>query len=816
MDVKLEACLGRKSLAEFTASNDPDAQKRRSTRIVQAVPITVVGVDALGQPFKERTSSLIISCHGCKYQSKHYVPKNAQVTLEIPRPEAELPNRSVRGRIIWVQRPRTVRELFQIGVEFQSPGNVWGIAFPPADWLRVPDDLAPGIPAPVAEHSERGAAPQSFPAAESLASNKIRLVPEDSSTTPAQLSMTFARQMARMLADAKQGLQQTIQESASAAVEEASRGVHLQIEAQIRQTIDKAVQSALAQVEAHASERAAELTAHARPVDVNEPSPEWLRAAEHNLRTIANQVTAQLSEVTEAQRAALSVHAERIVEQARHQANGLFGRIEADAGAAQEQLAQSRREIEAAALSIRSEGTQSLAAFREELAQQLSRAKGLVEELNAARTRAEATASQISNSAESIIAESERRLDKLLHDRNSHLQQRAQELITERVREMQPALETMAQNVIGRLAEQAHQRLAPQIELAQKVSSELTAGRQTTEQLIAAIHQRLTEAADQTLLESRERLQQQMAHFPIEIEAACRASVSKAAEEIDAKSNEVTHTTFESLYKSSEWYQKKAQTSMQAALEKSVDQAVGGLRNHAADISRLFASELDHYSRSYVEHTQGQLEESVKDSTARGRTQMQQAADTTAAAFSDRLHQASREALQNFTASVRQSSEETATQFEARAEGLRANMDAHLENFVADFQDRLNERVELGVDQARRVLDNQLTSMTEAWRQERDQQYRAWLERLNQASAEGVEAYRQRLENTSNSWLVASVTSLSQHSEEVIKAMALAAEVRLRDTCSNVFAGLGETIRQRLLGISSELAPGQNPPEKIK
>jgi len=145
---------------------------------------------------------------------------------------------------------------------------------------------------------------------------------------------------------------------------------------------------------------------------------------------------------------------------------------------------------------------------------------------------------------------------------------------------------------------------------------------------------------------------------------------------------------------------------------------------------------------------------------------------------------------------------------------LRANMDAHLENFVAEFQDRLNERVELGVNQARKDLDDQWTSMSETWRQERDQQYRAWLERLNQASAEAVDGYRQRLENTSNSWLVASVTSLSQHSEEVIKSMAQAAEIRLRDTCSNVFAGLGDTIRQRLLGISSELSSGQNPPEK--
>src|SRR5882757_5275745 len=109
-----------------------ELRKRRSTRIVQAVPLVVTGVDALGRPFVERTSSLIINCHGCRYQSKHYVLKNMWVTLEIPHAEAGLPPRQVRGRVAWIQRPRTVRQLFQVALEL--PGNVWGIGFPPEDW----------------------------------------------------------------------------------------------------------------------------------------------------------------------------------------------------------------------------------------------------------------------------------------------------------------------------------------------------------------------------------------------------------------------------------------------------------------------------------------------------------------------------------------------------------------------------------------------------------------------------------------------------------------------------------------------------------
>ena len=102
-------------VSESPNNASAELRKRRSTRIVQAVPLVVTGVDALGRPFVERTSSLIINCHGCRYQSKHYVLKNMWVTLEIPHPDPGQPPRQVRGRVAWIQRPRTVRQLFQVG-----------------------------------------------------------------------------------------------------------------------------------------------------------------------------------------------------------------------------------------------------------------------------------------------------------------------------------------------------------------------------------------------------------------------------------------------------------------------------------------------------------------------------------------------------------------------------------------------------------------------------------------------------------------------------------------------------------------------------
>src|SRR5712672_4515446 len=139
-------------VSEGAANTTEELRKRRSSRIVQAVPLVVTGVDALGRPFVERTSSLIINCHGCRYQSKHYVLKNMWVALEIPHAEAGQPPRQVRGRVAWIQRPRTVRQLFQVALELELPGNVWGIGFPPEDWFAFQD--APGSALPSGPRSE--------------------------------------------------------------------------------------------------------------------------------------------------------------------------------------------------------------------------------------------------------------------------------------------------------------------------------------------------------------------------------------------------------------------------------------------------------------------------------------------------------------------------------------------------------------------------------------------------------------------------------------------------------------------------------------
>lgn len=117
-------------------------EKRRSTRVVRAVPIIVVGTDPLGQPFRESTSTMVVDCYGCKFQSRNYVPKNSTVMVEIFHAPG-WDRRVVHGRVVWVQRPRTHRENYQVAIELDVPGNVWGVSPPPADWFAHPENQAP-------------------------------------------------------------------------------------------------------------------------------------------------------------------------------------------------------------------------------------------------------------------------------------------------------------------------------------------------------------------------------------------------------------------------------------------------------------------------------------------------------------------------------------------------------------------------------------------------------------------------------------------------------------------------------------------------
>ncbi|MGA9939741.1 MAG: hypothetical protein WBP92_15960, partial [Candidatus Acidiferrales bacterium] len=91
----------------------------------------------------------------------------------------------------------------------------------------------------------------------------------------------------------------------------------------------------------------------------------------------------------------------------------------------------------------------------------------------------------------------------------------------------------------------------------------------------------------------------------------------------------------------------------------------------------------------------------------------------------------------------------------------------------------------------------------ESFEAKRQAEQAEWMAQVKKSADESIENYKARLENTSNSWLLASATTLGQSSQAVMDTLSRSAEKRLREVCGEVLAGMGDTLKERLLGISS-------------
>lgn len=118
------------------------ANKRRSTRVKTGVFLDIRGTDGDGKSFMERRVTLEISFHGCRYYSRYSLPANSYVTMEVSNKNEKSASTDIRARVAWCRRSRQLGGLFQVGVEFENPGNIWDIADPPADW-RKPEPARP-------------------------------------------------------------------------------------------------------------------------------------------------------------------------------------------------------------------------------------------------------------------------------------------------------------------------------------------------------------------------------------------------------------------------------------------------------------------------------------------------------------------------------------------------------------------------------------------------------------------------------------------------------------------------------------------------
>ncbi len=208
---------------------------RRSSRVEHNVPLLVVATNQRGETFKERTSAVAVNLHGCRYSSRHDYAPETMVTLQVTGTDGASSS-LVRARVRSVLSAQTSRELCQVGVELETPGNVWGIPAPPDDWHHVlgssnsSSDGGAGVaPAP----SERRAEVTVFPGQ----SSGPAIVPALNPTEPSPAKDSTANKPERVVVNPEQ-LLQALQGKLQAA---ADKAVQTSLSAQLEDAVQIAV-----------------------------------------------------------------------------------------------------------------------------------------------------------------------------------------------------------------------------------------------------------------------------------------------------------------------------------------------------------------------------------------------------------------------------------------------------------------------------------------------------------------------------------------------------------------------------------------------
>jgi hypothetical protein len=863
---------------ESVPTSEPGAHKRRSTRIVQAVPLTVAGVDALGRPFQERTSTLIINCHGCRYQSKHYVLKNMWVTMEVPHQEPGHVARTVRGRVMWIQRPRTVRELFQIGVELEVTGNFWGIAFPPADWFPFPEGLA-AVPSPAVLSTPSAPPAQApWPTPISASTEQVRML----GLAPS-IDSSAASQVSQLVDDAKLELRAAVRQSAAEAVSLEARPLIASLELQLRGAAEKSLEAA-------AGPAAAKAFQEAKQAQVDAFLQECNRSMGQNMERVVQQLASRLEELERERSASFEQHLEKRVQERLEQlqiqagelrpppsaeggigiqvdsalipsvqeleqrirgqveqAHATLSDVESAAGRLQEQAAAAlssaqsdwkarvegdisaatdrwNHQVESSMASAMQQAGERLARnaqlageqaerdlalrigearkaldgvaqesenrlddLRVSLTHENERAQESMRQLQSVENRIEDQAAQLSGLAHTAEQALEQRATALLDAQSQEMARRAEAAIATWAERLQPALEAAGQQTVTLLAGQLKDELHSRVESAAQMLARLESSIGSAEETMNIRQESMAKASEEAAQMAYERVKDLVSALHSELQESGRAATEKCLADIEAKATDTTHSTFESLFKTAEWYEKKVQTQMQAAIDKGTEYALGTLKEKAREMSGIFGAELDHYSRSYVEHTQEQVEDTSRESLERLRKQAEEIATGAAASI------------------VQQARVDT----EATIAEVRAKAEVDSQQLSREFRAALKLQTQDELGGARKEMIAQVGIAREELSLEVQTQQKNMAEALAGLNDEAIEDYKKRLESASNSWLLTTVSKLNLRSEQHLQTLTHSAEERLRDACNEVFNGIGENLRSRLLHLT--LNPGTPP-----
>lgn len=838
------------------------SERRRSERVIESLPIIVRGVDLLGQPFEERTSTLVFNLHGCRYVSRFHLPKNTWVTLELPqRPD----RRNVRARVTWIQRPHSVRESFQIGVEMERPENIWAVGSPPTDWAEaatkssapetsgsaeslLPSAVGPqAIPATLIHFMEklmtdmksdaRLASPGSPEAAEALSESPLLR------ELRAELAGQASRAVEAAAAQAQQEIRRAAEEadqkrSATAAeffrrwqeeFERAQSGAREELSAHVAATREEARASLASELEeafSRARELMAELGQQAATVRAEvEGAQEVLHslararleieaaeaageARESWRQRLDSEIEAARAQWSELLASSIDSSIARLVERVAEESQEVLRSAEEKMN---ERLADLRRPF----VQMASEARETVTDLRGMLEPEVSRAQASLAEIEQAVSRMREFSTQLEAASEDTLNQLQRRLENAAAAQTAEINHRAESLAAGLSERVAPALDSLGQRFVEQTIAKVEARLTSRLDRVSELLSELAAQEGQVEESLRLHRERLRQVSEKNQREAGAQMASTLAELRANFEAARKEALEKWDEELDACGVRASHAAAEAIERTSEWFQQEARTRLQLLVEQSLATTGSGFEAKAAEGERKFEALLLEQSTAHLAQIQGQLEGLAGEFLGRARAQMGAAAEATAASFGQLLRGISDHEAEQFTDVSRRSLAERQEELERSARELLGGVEASAKVSLDSFDAQMAAQLEAKVAEGRAALGAEFASALEGYRAERDARQMQWLESFDHLSNEAIERHQERLRTACDSWMAASVRRLNEQGQNIIESLMRAADQSVRDSCSKIFDGLASLLRERETPVANAtgIAGFTPPPE---
>ena len=817
-------------------------QRRRSERVSQPFPIVVRGIDLLGQPFEERTMALAYNFHGCRYSSKHHLQQDAWVTLEVQRYDQP---QSVQARVAWTQRPQSVRDFFQVGVEFESPSNIWGLEYPPQDWCPG----MPSQPQTYQQYTEPPSSESSSATIDSLGFTNEKIAPQTPfsssvdagfappSGQPPDFAMQLSPEQETLLRNLNEELRRRAQEAVETAAARVTSNIRASVEEVHQQKLATAEEFFRTWKEEFARTRDAESFAGAEQLSetqqnflnnlkaqfedrfgearqlldeldqksqlirsetdaisqADEPrsnAPELAPSAVAWNERLELELTLAQSQWNELLQASLDRGTQRLASQLSEHSKDVLR-------SAEQRLAERFQELRQPLSETADEARSILRDLRAELEEEMSRARGSLVDIEHVAGRIKDYSAQLEASSHDTLNELHRRLENILESQTGQLSRHADQLVHELTQRLSPTLEGLERQLVERAVAEVETRLSPRMERVPELIRELSAHAIEADESLRLHRERLRQATENQQRDLSAQASTVVANLRNDFETSGKEVLAKWTEELNANGARASQTSSEAIGHASEWFQEEARARLQVIVEQSLAAASTNLDEMALHAAAKHADALNRASGDHLAGAQIQIDNAVSDAVARSHSRFDDAAQAAAASFGQVLRDISDQEARNFTLAAQNSVQERTRELEFSAQQVIGNLSTATEASLETFRTRVSSEIESGVVQGRQALASEMGVLRDQFSAERENRQKEWAEGLDQLSIAATAKHEDRLQTACDTWIVSSVRRLNEHGQSTIESLMRLTDQALRDSCSKVFENLAEMMRNR-------------------